>query len=195
VDKRRLLLVTQSLMLLQATLLALAVSSGVVQPWMILALALAHGCINTFDLPARQSFVIEMTGREDLTNGIALNSAAFNTARIVGPSIAGLVLASLGEAACFWLNAVSFLAVIVALRAAAAGEAARDARSARRWSIASPGARGRCATAAPLAVCAGLGFQYNVLPPVYARDLLRPARRSRRAARLVRRARCSRRCA
>lgn len=178
VDKRRLLLVTQSLMLVQATLIALAVSTGVIQPWMVLALALVYGCVNTFDLPARQSFVIEMTGREDLSNGIALNSAAFNTARIVGPAIAGLVLASLGEAACFWLNAVSFVAVLVALASLRLPprEASTETRSLGATLV--DGVRYAWGTRPLrnllllLAVCAGLGFQYNVLLPVYTRELL-----------------------
>jgi MFS family permease len=179
VDKRRLLLLTQALMLVQASLLALAVSSGVVQPWMVLGLAFVYGCVNTFDLPARQAFVIELTGREDLTNAIALNSAAFNTARIVGPSIAGLVLATLGEAACFWINAVSFLAVIVALLALRLPprEGPPETRSHRSvlvegvayaWSNTS-----LRSLLILLAICAGLGFQYNVLLPVYTRELLK----------------------
>lgn len=179
VDKRRLLLVTQSLMLVQSTLLALAVSSGVVQPWMVLALALVYGCVNTFDLPARQSFVIEMTGREDLSNGIALNSAAFNTARIVGPSIAGLVLATLGEATCFWLNAVSFVAVLAALAALRLPPREGPAETRSLGATLVEGVRYAWRTESLrnllllLAVCAGLGFQYNVLLPVYTRDLLR----------------------
>lgn len=177
-DKRRLLLWTQSLLTVQATLIALAVSTGVVKPWMVLALALVYGCVNTFDLPARQSFVIEMTGREDLSNGIALNSAAFNTARIVGPALAGIVLASLGTAACFWLNAVSFLAVIVALFALRLPprESAPDTRPMGHTLV--EGVRYAWRTTSLrnllvlLAVCAGLGFQFNVLLPVYTRDLL-----------------------
>jgi MFS family permease len=179
VDKRRLLLLTQSLMLVQATVLALAVSTGVIQPWMLLALALAHGCVNTFDLPARQSFVIELTGREDLSNGIALNSAAFNAARIVGPSIAGLILASLGEAACFWLNAVSFVAVIAALLALRLPprEGPPETRSFGATLVEGLQYAWRTRSLrnllVMLAVCAGLGFQYNVLLPVYTRDLLK----------------------
>ena len=179
VDKRRLLLLTQSLMLVQASLLALAVSSGVVQPWMVLGLAFVYGCVNTFDLPARQAFVIEMTGREDLTNAIALNSAAFNTARIVGPSIAGLVLATLGEAACFWINAVSFVAVIVALLALRLPprEGPRETRSHGSVLVEGVAYAWRNTSLRSLllllAICAGLGFQYNVLLPVYTRDLLK----------------------
>ena len=178
VDKRKLLLVTQSLLLVQATLLATIVSAGVVKPWMVLALALFYGCANTFDLPARQSFVIELTGREDLPNGIALNSAAFNTARVLGPAAAGLLLAGVGEAGCFWLNALSFVAVLAALAAIrmpvrGAAAAARDVghtlREGVRYAWTTPALRDLLLL---LAVCAGIGFQYNVLLPVYAREVL-----------------------
>src|SRR2546427_242000 len=114
-DKRKLLLITQTAFLLQAALLATAVSTGIVQPWMVLALAFVFGTINAVDLPARQSFVVELAGKEDLSNAIALNSAAFNTARIVGPAIAGILLATVGEAGCFWLNAASYIAVIASI--------------------------------------------------------------------------------
>src|SRR6267142_2121534 len=111
-DKRKLLLVTQTAFLIQAVLLATAVSTGIVEPWMVLALAFVFGTINAVDLPARQSFVVDLAGKEDLSNAIALNSAAFNVARVVGPAIAGILLATVGEAGCFWLNAVSYIAVI-----------------------------------------------------------------------------------
>ena len=179
VDKRRMLMVTQSLLLLQATMIATVVSAGTVKPWMILALAFVYGCANTFDMPARQSFVIEMVGREDLANGIALNSAAFNAARIVGPAVAGLLLAGIGEAGCFWLNALSFLAVIgglAAMRMPPREPRAHDAASMR--STLRDGVRYAWRTEpirnllVLLALCAGLGFQVNVLLPVYARDVL-----------------------
>ncbi len=178
-DKRRLLLGTQTAFLLQATLLALAVSTGIVKPWMVLALAFLYGCANTFDLPARQSFVIELTGREDLSNGIALNSAAFNTARILGPALAGLMLATIGEAGCFWINAVSFLAVLAALAALRVPprERAPDTRPLAHTLM--EGVRYAWGTTQLrnllllLAVCAGLGFQYSVLLPVYTRTVLR----------------------
>ncbi len=177
-DRRRLLLTTQSLLLLQASLLALAVTTHIVTPGMVLALALVYGCVNTFDIPGRQSFVIELTGREDLSNGIALNSAAFNTARIFGPAIAGLLLASIGEAGCFWLNAATFLAVISALLMLRLPprEAPTRVRSVRSTLVEgvsyawhTPSLRRLLLL---LAVCAGIGFQFNVLLPVYARDLL-----------------------
>src|SRR4029453_10020696 len=87
----------------------------VVAPWIVLILAFVFGTINALDLPARQSFVVELVGKEDLPNAIALNSAAFNTARIVGPAVAGILLATVGEAGCFWINALSYVAVIGSL--------------------------------------------------------------------------------
>lgn len=178
-DKRRLLLGTQTAFLLQAAALALAVSTGVVKPWMVLALALVYGCANTFDLPTRQAFVIELTGREDLSNGIALNSAAFNTARILGPAFAGFMLAAIGEAGCFWLNAASFVAVIVALLALRVPPRERDPGERPLAHTLVEGVRYAWRTAqlrnllVLLAVCAGLGFQYSVLLPVYTSDVLR----------------------
>src|SRR5206468_2929847 len=84
IDKRRLLVVTQSCFFVQALLLATIVTLGVARPWMVLALAFAYGTFNAFDLPVRQSFLVELVGKEDLSNGIALNSAAFNAARVIG---------------------------------------------------------------------------------------------------------------
>src|SRR5204862_7815715 len=98
-------------LLAQAVALAWVVSAGIVRPWMLLALAGVFGVVSTFDLPARQSFVVDMTGKEDLPNGIALNAAAFNAARILGPAVAGVLVATIGEAGCFWLNALSVCAV------------------------------------------------------------------------------------
>jgi MFS family permease len=179
VDKRKLLIVTQAAMTLQAVVLAAIVSAGWAKPWMVLVLAGFYGMINTFDLPARQSFVIEMTGREDLANGIALNSAAFNAARIVGPAVGGLLLAGIGEAGCFWLNAVSFLAVIAGLammKLPAEAPRPLDMAAVRhnlaegvRYAMRHHGIRDLLVL---LAVCAGLGFQFNVLLPVYTRDVL-----------------------
>src|SRR5437867_4694587 len=91
-DKRRLLLTTQTVALIQAVVMAAVVTAGIVQPWMVYSLALVFGLFNAFDLPARQSYLVELTGKEDLSNAIALNSAAFNGARIIGPAIAGVLV-------------------------------------------------------------------------------------------------------
>jgi MFS family permease len=115
-NRRRLLIVTQALAMLQAAILAAAVLSGVVQVWHIVVLSLLLGVVNAFDIPIRQSFVVEMVyHREDLGNAIALNSSMVNGARLIGPAIAGLLVASFGEGVCFILNSASYLAVLAAL--------------------------------------------------------------------------------
>lgn len=115
VPKRRLLLVTQTCAMTLALILAADVFLGLVQPWHIVILAFLLGAVNSFDAPTRQSFVVEMVGREDLQNAIGLNAAIFQTARIIGPTIAGITLAVVGPAWCFLLNGVSFIAAIIGL--------------------------------------------------------------------------------
>lgn len=119
--KRKVLLITQSSAMVLAIILALLTTTGVVQVWQIYITAFCLGLANAFDMPARQSFVSEMVGKEDLMNAVALNSSIFNAARFLGPAIAGLII-GLGEAllhstlagvACaFWLNGLSYLAVL-----------------------------------------------------------------------------------
>jgi len=114
-ERRRLLIILQSLAMFQAVLLALVVLSGIVQIWHIILLSLFMGVVNAFDVPIRHSFVVEMVEhQEDLGNAIALNSSMVNSAHLLGPSIAGLLVAFVGEGICFMLNAVSYLAVITA---------------------------------------------------------------------------------
>src|SRR6478672_5263605 len=116
-SRQRVVIVTQTLSMLQAFALAALTLSGRVQVWHILALAGLLGAINAFDMPGRQALVIQMTSKEDLINAISLNSAVFNAARVVGPAIAGLLLAVVSEGTCFLINGVSFLAVILCLAA------------------------------------------------------------------------------
>jgi MFS family permease len=113
--KRRVLLFTQSFAMLQATVLWILVASGHIQVWEVLVLASLLGLTNSFDMPTRQAFVVEMVGREDLPNAIALNSSIFNMARVVGPGLGGLIIAFLGIAPLFLLNAISFVPVIIGL--------------------------------------------------------------------------------
>lgn len=113
--KRSMLIVTQSSLAVLAAVLATLTWSGAVEYWHVLILSLLLGFVNTFDIPTRQSFVIELVGKEDLTNAIALNSTIFNLGRVVGPAVAGLLIGLVGIAACFYINAVSFIAVIVNL--------------------------------------------------------------------------------
>jgi MFS family permease len=115
--KRRTLIFTQSALALLALALALITWTNVVQYWMILVLAFLLGMVQLIDNPTRQSFVIELAGRDALMNAVSLNSAAFNLARILGPAVAGLLIEAIGIAPCYFLNALSFLAVIAALLA------------------------------------------------------------------------------
>ncbi len=115
VVKRDLLLVTQTVSMALALFLALLVSFGTVQVWHVIAVATLLGVVNTFDIPGRQSFIVEMVGKEDLMNGIALNSAVFNGARVIGPAVAGILIGLVGIAACFYVNALSYIAIIYCL--------------------------------------------------------------------------------
>ena len=114
-SKRTIVLWTQTSMMLFAFVFAALVWTRQIQPWHILVLAALGGLALAFDMPARQAFMVEMTSREDLMNAISLNSSIVNGARVVGPSVAGLIMAQMGMALCFFLNGLSFLAVIAGL--------------------------------------------------------------------------------
>jgi len=122
VDKRRLLMATQTAAALFALILAVLTFTDVVTVWMIWVLAGLTGVATALDMPSRQSFVYEMVGPDDLTNAVGLNAVIINSSRIVGPAIGGLLIAAVGVAPCFLFNAVSFLAVIVALAVMRTGE-------------------------------------------------------------------------
>lgn len=113
--KRNLIILTQVLSIIPAMILGILTDLNIITVYQVIALAFFLGTVNAFDMPARQSFLIEMVGKGHLLNAIALNSAAFNGARIIGPVIAGLTIAYMGLPACFYLNAASFVAVIIAL--------------------------------------------------------------------------------
>ena len=114
-SRRNLVVATQTLSMLQAFALAALTLTGRVQVWHVLALSGMLGVINAFDMPGRQALVIHMASKEDLLPAISMNSAVFNTARVLGPGVAGLLLAAVGEGVCFLLNGLSFLAVIASL--------------------------------------------------------------------------------
>ncbi len=115
VDKRKSLVVTQTIMMGLAFALTALTVTRVVQYWHVLVLAALLGTVNTFDMALRQAFTVEMVGKEDLMNAIALNSSIFNGARLIGPAVAGVLVAKLGEATAFGLNGLSFVAVIAGL--------------------------------------------------------------------------------
>jgi len=115
VNRQRLVIATQTAAMILAGILAWLCLSGRVQVWHIFALAGMLGVVNAFDIPGRQSFLVDMVGKEDLMNAIALNSSMFNGARVIGPAIAGILVARIGEGWCFAANAISYIAVIVGL--------------------------------------------------------------------------------
>jgi MFS family permease len=114
-NRQRVVVATQTASMILAGILAALTLSHRVQVWQIMVLAAMLGVVNAFDIPARQSFLIDMVGREDLMNAIALNSSMFNGARVIGPAIAGILVASIGEGWCFFANAISYIAVIAGL--------------------------------------------------------------------------------
>jgi MFS family permease len=177
VNRHRMVVATQVASLVLAAALAGLTLTHTIQIWQIFVLAALLGVVNAFDIPARQSFLIDMVGREDLMNAIALNSSMFNGARIVGPAIAGLLVARFGEGWCFAVNAVSYVAVI-------AGLLWMQVECPRRSGDASPleamleGFRfvDRTAPIRALLLLLGLvslvGMPYTVLMPVFADKVL-----------------------
>jgi len=176
---RNLLIVTQACSMMQAFLLAFLTLTGHVAVWHLIVLSIILGIINAFDMPARQSFVIDLVeNKRDLGNAIALNSFVFNSARLLGPSIAGLVIACVGEGICFLANGISFFAIIPALIAIkthqkvpkqSAGAVLTELKEGFRYSFGF----------APIkyiillvGVISLLGMPYIVLMPVFARDVL-----------------------
>src|ERR1051326_3216271 len=123
-NRQRTLIATQVLSMLQSLALAALTLSGIIRIWHIIVLALAQGVINSIDMPARQSFVIQMVERrEDVSNAIALNSSMVNATRLIGPAIAGVVIAAIGEGWCFLVDGISYIAVIASLVAMRIGRA------------------------------------------------------------------------
>jgi len=178
VPKRRLVVGTQTALMLQAFILAALAWSGHVQYWHVAVLAALYGLANVLDMPTRQSFIVDMVGKDDLMNAIALNSASFNGARIVGPAVAGLLVARFGVPIAFLLNGASFIAVIFALLAIRA-EGRPHAPSGRSM-LQGIGDGLRYALGTPrvfLLLCLMLVvslflINHNVLVPLLARDVL-----------------------
>lgn len=176
--KRRLLVVTQTALACQALLLSILVFTGSVQYWHVGVLALLLGLANTIDMPARQSFVALLVGKDDVINAVALNSAAFNAARIVGPAVAGLIIARFGLAPAFLLNGLSFIVVIAALLTLRAeGLSLRRAgttmgeeiREGVRYAIQTPRIRLMLWLLGVVSLCV---FNFSVFIPLLARDVL-----------------------
>ena len=178
-SRYRVLLATQIISLIQAGLLAGLCLAGVIQIWEIVVLSVFLGCVNAFDVPARHSFVIDMVEKkEDLGNGIALNSLMFNGARLIGPSIAGVMLATAGEGICFLLNAISYIFVIVSLLMMRLNLKESKRNETRILKELSEGLRYTFGFAPIkhllilLSISSLMGMSYSVLMPVFAKEIL-----------------------
>lgn len=177
VDKRRLLLVTQSVKLCLALVLGAITATGVARLWMVYAIALCLGCANAIDNPARRSFVMELAGPADVANAVSLNSALLTTARMIGPALAGLLIAGVGIAWCFFVNSLTFIAVIVALTLMRPDELFRGERVARapgqvreglRYALGTPDIR---LPLMMMAVIGTLAYNFRVILPLMAGTL------------------------
>jgi MFS family permease len=176
--RRRSMIVIQTLMMFQAFPLAFLTFAGRIQVWHVMILATLLGVVSAFDIPVRQAFVTEMVGREDLINAIALNSSMMNGARIIGPAAAGIVVSLVGEAWCFLLNGLSYLAVIVGLIFITSGNGRPHEHEGSHIEAILEGfrfvwhTRPVSALLLLLGVSSLMGMPYSVLMPIFADDVL-----------------------
>jgi MFS family permease len=177
-NRQRGVIWTQIAAMVLAFLLAALTLFGVVHVWEIILIAFLAGIANAFDVPIRQAFLVQMVGKEDLPNAIALNSSIFNGARVVGPAIAGFAIAWVGEGWCFFLNGISFLAVIVALLMmrlekidirAGKGSPLRNFLQGFHFAMSDRPIRSALLL---VSVMSMFGLQYSVFLPIFARDIL-----------------------
>jgi len=175
-DKRKIIIWTQAALMSQAFVLSILVWTGTVQYWHIVILALLLGIVNTIDMPARQAFIIDMVGKKDLMNAVALNSSIFNAARAIGPALAGMLIATMGTAVCFFINGMSFLAVLAGLlfmrvdrtsvKVKPAFNIVQDMMEAIRYIRATPAV---LITMLLVSVVSMFGTNFSVLVPVFAK--------------------------
>jgi MFS family permease len=177
-NRQHVIIATQTISMVLAFILAGLTLFNVVEVWHIFVLAALLGVVNAFDMPGRQSFIVDMVGKEDLMNAIALNSSMFNGARVVGPAVAGILVASIGEGWCFFANAVSYIAVIVGLMMmrvqmrpvqAATSSAVQNILEGFNWVWHTTPIR---ALLLLLALVSLAGMPYAVLMPVFADQIL-----------------------
>jgi MFS family permease len=177
-NRHRILVVTQTASMILPLTLAALVFSGRVQVWHVFALAAGLGIVNAFDVPARQSFVVEMVGKEDLVNAIALNSSIVNAARAIGPAVAGILMAAVGEGWCFLINGVSYIAVITGLLMMKLPPRLQTDRPPAAFAHVTHGFRYVRATTPvrDLLLMVGLvsfaGMPYSTLMPIFAEEIL-----------------------
>jgi len=177
-NRHRGVIVTQSLSMILAFVLAALTLTHLIREWHLIVIAFLVGIVNAFDVPIRQSFFVHMVGKEDLPNAIALNSSIFNGARVVGPAIAGFAIVLLGEGWCFFLNGVSFIAVLVALLMMQIEPTAKkppDESPVRSFVEGFKFAMHDVPIRSALVMLCMLslfGLQYTVFLPIYAHDIL-----------------------
>jgi MFS family permease len=177
-SRHRILIATQTAAMVLAFALAALTLTGGIAVWHVYLLAALAGVVNAFDIPSRQAFVADLVGREDLVNAIALNSSVINGARLVGPAVAGLLVATIGEGWCFFVNGVSYVAVIVGLlrMRVRSQERSADQRSHLRRIVEGFSFVGRTGPIRALIILLGLvslfGMPYTVLMPVFADRIL-----------------------
>src|ERR1700730_1941073 len=176
--RHRGLIITQTCSMILAFVLAGLTLTHTIRDWHLIVIAFLVGIVNAFDVPIRQSFFVHMVGKEDLPNAIALNSSIFNGARVVGPAIAGFAIAWIGEGWCFFVNGVSFIAVLIALllmrleRTPVAKSSESPLRSfvqGFRFAMSDLPIRSALLL---LCVLSMFGLQYSVFLPIYAHDIL-----------------------
>ena len=178
-NRHRMLVATQTLSMVQALTLAFLTLYGAIHVWQIIALSIFIGVINAFDMPTRQSFIVQIVDKaEDLGNAIALNSFMFNGARLVGPAIAGILIGLLGEGICFLINGLSFVGIIIALLAIKVPKRKKAANTSRIWHDLKEGYSYAFGFAPmryillQLGLMSFMGMAYAVLMPIFAKDIL-----------------------
>ncbi len=179
INKRSILLFTQNAFMALAFILAVLTQLKLITPWQVMFIALLNGTVMAFDGPARQAIVAELVGREHLLNAVALNSAAFNSSRLIGPALAGVLIAIIGMSGCFYINGISFLAVIAALtfikitpgfkkesKAAFSKDLLEGLRFIRNHRII-------LLLITTVGITSLFGISYVILMPIFANDILR----------------------
>jgi len=178
VDKRRVIIFMQLAFMIEAFTVSILVWTHVIAVWQVLVLATTLGIASAFDIPMRQSFIVEMVGKDDLMNAIALNSSLFNGARVVGPAIAGLLIGTVGIAWCYFLNGMSYIAVIVGLLMMRLPYNSQPAKTTSAWTgfreVLTYLRNDRRLRVLMIltAILSVFGFPYISMMPVFARDVL-----------------------
>jgi len=178
VDKRRFIILMQLAFMIEAFTVSILIWTNAIAVWQVLVLATTLGLASAFDIPMRQAFVVEMVGKDDLMNAIALNSSLFNAARVIGPAIAGLLIGTVGIAWCYFLNGLSYIAVIAGLLMMRLPYDPRPPKTTSAWTgfrevlaYLRDDRRLRAPTILT-AILSVFGFPYIAMMPVFARDVL-----------------------